>query len=43
MSGYSEYGETNKRTPALGDIMGIQKEFPCDANDRCPRDGIADD
>jgi hypothetical protein len=43
MSGYAGYGETNKRTPALGDIMGIQKLFPCAAGDSCPRSPIADD
>jgi len=43
MSGYAGYGETNKRTPALGDIIGIQKAFPCAAGDSCPRTGIADD
>ncbi len=43
MSGYSEYGETNKRTPALGDVIGIQKAFPCGAGDSCPRSGIVDD
>lgn len=43
MSGYAGYGETNKRTPALGDIIGIQKAFPCAAGDLCPRTGIADD
>jgi len=43
MSGYSQYGETNKRTPSLGDVMGIQKAFPCDAKDSCPRKGIAND
>jgi len=43
MSGYAGYGETNKRTPALGDIMGVQKLFPCGPGDSCPRTGIADD
>jgi len=43
MSGYAGYGETNKRTPALGDIMGVQKLFPCGPGDSCPRTGIAND
>ena len=43
MSGNAGYGETNKRTPALGDIIGIQKLFPCGVGDACPRTGIVDD
>jgi hypothetical protein len=43
MSGYSEYSEISKRTPALGDILGIQKLFPCGEGDTCPRSKIAND
>lgn len=43
MMGSAEYGETRKRTLALGDVIGLQKAYPCDAQDRCPRDGISDD
>ncbi len=43
MSGFAEYGETSKRTPALGDALGVQKLFPCGDGDSCPRKGIADD
>jgi hypothetical protein len=43
MSGYAGYGETNKRTPALGDIIGVQTLFPCGPGDSCPRTGIVDD
>jgi hypothetical protein len=43
MSGYAGYGETNKRTPALGDIIGVQTLFPCGPGDSCPRTGIAAD
>jgi hypothetical protein len=43
MFGNTEYGQTNKRTLALGDIVGVQKAYPCADGDRCPRSGIADD
>ncbi len=43
MFGSTEYGETNKRTLALGDIAGIQKAYPCGGGDRCPRSGVVDD
>jgi hypothetical protein len=43
MYGTTDYGETNKRTAALGDIAGVQKAYPCSSGDRCPRSGIADD
>ena len=43
MSGYSKYGETSKRTLALGDVIGIQTAFPCGSGDSCPRTGVAND
>jgi hypothetical protein len=43
MHGNTQYGETRKRTPALGDVIGLQEAYPCDAGDRCPREGIVDD
>ncbi|HYZ92026.1 MAG TPA: matrixin family metalloprotease [Actinomycetota bacterium] len=43
MYGNTAYGQTNKRTLALGDIVGIQKAYPCSDGDRCPRSGIKDD
>jgi hypothetical protein len=43
MMGNAEYGETRKRTLALGDIVGLQTAYPCDAQDNCPRKGIVDD
>lgn len=43
MMGNAEYGETRKRTLALGDVVGLQTAYPCDADDVCPRGGIVDD
>ena len=43
MFGNTEYGETNKRTLALGDVVGVQKAYPCSGEDRCPRSGVIDD
>jgi hypothetical protein len=43
MMGNAEYGETRKRTLALGDIVGLQTAYPCGSGDTCPRKGIADD
>jgi hypothetical protein len=43
MFGQAAYGETNKRTLALGDVVGIQKAYPCDKEDICPRKGIKND
>jgi hypothetical protein len=43
MFGNTAYGEINKRTLALGDIVGIQKAYPCGGGDRCPRSGVVDD
>ena len=35
--------EIFKRTLALGDVVGIQKAYPCGEGDSCPRTGIVDD
>lgn len=43
MAGSTEYSETRKRTPALGDVVGLQTAYPCAGADACPRSGIADD
>jgi hypothetical protein len=43
MYGVTDYGETRKRTLALGDVTGLQKAYPCGSGDSCPRSGIADD
>ena len=43
MMGNEKYGETRKRTLALGDIVGLQLAYPCDSGDTCPRRGIVDD
>jgi hypothetical protein len=43
MMGNAEYGETRKRTLALGDIIGLQAAYPCGKGDVCPREGITDD
>ena len=43
MMGNAVYGETRKRTLALGDIIGIQTAYPCGGGDSCPRSGIVDD
>lgn len=43
MHGSTKYGETRKRTLALGDVVGLQKAYPCGPEDTCPREGIADD
>jgi hypothetical protein len=43
MFGDAKYGETRKRTPALGDIIGVEKAYPCGKGDSCPRTGIVND
>jgi hypothetical protein len=43
MMGNAKYGETRKRTLALGDVLGIQAAYPCGDGDTCPRKGIVDD
>jgi hypothetical protein len=43
MMGNEKYGETRKRTLALGDIVGIQLAYPCGEGDTCPRKGIVND
>jgi hypothetical protein len=43
MFGNTAYGETRKRTLALGDVLGVQKAYPCDSGDRCPRSGMSND
>ena len=43
MMGNEKYGETRKRTLALGDIVGIQLAYPCGSGDTCPRKGIVND
>jgi hypothetical protein len=43
MFGQAAYGETNKRTLALGDIVGLQKAYPCGKEDSCLRTGIKND
>ncbi|MEX2393403.1 MAG: matrixin family metalloprotease, partial [Actinomycetota bacterium] len=43
MMGNAEYGETRKRTLALGDIIGLQTAYPCGKGDTCRREGIAND
>ena len=43
MMGNAVYGETRKRTLALGDVVGIQTAYPCGDGDSCPRSGIVED
>ncbi len=43
MMGNAKYGETRKRTLALGDIVGIQLAYTCGEGDTCPRKGIKND
>lgn len=43
MMGNAKYGEVRKRTLALGDIIGIQRAYPCGEGDSCPRTSIAND
>jgi hypothetical protein len=43
MFGVTDYGETRKRTLALGDVSGLQTAYPCGSGDSCPRSGIKDD
>jgi hypothetical protein len=43
MMGNAKYGETRKRTLALGDVIGLQTAYTCGDGDTCPRKGIADD
>jgi hypothetical protein len=43
MFGSADPNETRKRTPALGDIVGVQTAYPCGSGDSCPRSGIAAD
>lgn len=43
MYGSAEYGETRKRTLALGDALGIQEAYPCGSGDRCPGEGFKQD
>jgi hypothetical protein len=43
MYGEAKYGDVRKRTPALGDIIGIQTAYRCGAGDSCPRSGIKND
>ena len=43
MHGSADPNETRKRTPALGDIIGLQTAYPCRSGDSCPRSGITAD
>jgi len=43
MFGSADPNETRKRTPALGDVIGLQTAYPCGSGDSCPRSGIAKD
>jgi hypothetical protein len=43
MHGAADPNETRKRTPALGDITGVQTAYPCRSGDSCPRSGITGD
>jgi hypothetical protein len=43
MMGAAEYGETRKRTLALGDIVGLQTAYPGEDGDICPRKDVVDD
>ena len=43
MMGNEKYGEVRKRTLALGDIVGLQRAYPCGEGDTCPRKGIVND
>jgi hypothetical protein len=43
MFGSAEPNETRKRTPALGDITGVQSAYPCGRGDSCPHAGIVND
>jgi hypothetical protein len=43
MHGSADPNEIRKRTPALGDIAGLQTAYPCRPGDSCPRSGIAND
>jgi len=43
MFGSADYNETRKRTPAFGDITGVQTAYPCRSGDSCPRSGITND
>jgi hypothetical protein len=43
MFGSAAPNEIRKRTPALGDITGLQKAYPCGRGDSCPHAGIVSD
>ena len=43
MHGSADPNETRKRTPALGDVTGLQTAYPCGSGDSCPRSGIVKD
>jgi hypothetical protein len=43
MHGGTQYEEFHKRTLARGDVIGVQKAYPCAAGDRCPSSGVKDD
>lgn len=43
MHGGTQYEEFHKRTLARGDVVGVQKAYPCAAGDGCPSSGIKDD
>ena len=43
MHGSADPNETRKRTPALGDVIGLQTAYPCGSGDNCPRSGIVKD
>lgn len=43
MFGSADVNETRKRTPALGDVIGVQTAYPCRPGESCPRSGIVKD
>jgi hypothetical protein len=43
MMGNAKYGEVRKRTLALGDIIGLQRAYPCGDGESCPRKPIVND
>ncbi len=43
MFGQAGHGETNKRSLALGDVIGVQAAYPCGSGDSCPRTGVKND
>jgi hypothetical protein len=43
MFGNGKPGQIGARTLALGDVVGAQTAYPCDASDSCPRTGMVSD